>query len=262
MEQSVNVPADIIGKQRPSNTAFVVSTCPQTHNSWQHHWNNFPYKLQWLWDNNNGGEGKGFIYTEKEMCEGLGFNGSVSKRHYWNSFGNRNIVWFYAHFRMLWFYKNNPDYDWYWFFDDDVTCNDWISFIQKFGSKKEDFISWFIFSKEDYGDGIRPLDKDTTSQHMWFERFPGDGDKLPWYIEQWYGSFFPVVRYSNSALNTLLQQFQWDLSGYSEGFVPTILNYYKHSLGSLFNKDGTSQYYDVSKIDLKHKHQKIGWEWI
>lgn len=249
-------------EQRLDNTIFGVSTCPQTHGSWEPHWKSFPYKFNWMWDNNNEGEGKGFIYTEDELKANLPFFGSVSKKHYWNSFGNRNIIWFYAHFRMLWFWRNAPKKDYYWFFDDDVTCDDWEGFINSFKDVDTDFISWFVFSKENYGNSIPTIDNRTTSKHMWFERFPGDGDKLPWYIEQWYGSFFPVVRYSWTALNTLNNQFKWDWSGYSEGFVPTILNYYKHSLGSLFNPDGTSNYYDVNKIDLKHKHQNIGWEWI
>jgi hypothetical protein len=250
-------------EQRIDNEIYIVSTCDATHNGWKHHWDKFPYNFKWLYHNEEG-KGKDFVYTEQEMCDNLGFKGEVSKKHYWNSFGNRNIVWFYAHFRMLNFYKQNPQWDYYWFFDDDVTCDNWVDLLDNFKKPEhnEDFLAWFVFSKEDYGDNIRPLDKDTTSQHMWFERFPGDGDKLPWYIEQWYGSFFPVVRYSWTALNTLNNQFKWDWSGYSEGFVPTILNYYKHSLGSLFQSDGTSQYYDVTKIDLKHKHQKIGWEWI
>jgi hypothetical protein len=249
-------------EQRIDNTIHLVSTCPQTHNSWVHHWNNFPYPKTWLWDNNNNEGGKGFIYTEESMCNDLGFSGEVSKKHYWNSYGNRNIVWFYAHFRMLNFYQKFPNYDWYWFYDDDVTCDDWEGFINSFNNVDTDFLTWLMFSKEDYGKGIRKIDEDTTSQHMWFERFPGEGDKLPWWINEYYGSFFPVVRYSNTALNTLLQQFRWGLSGYSEGFVPTILNGYNHSLGSIFNKDGSSPYYDVNKINLKHKHQNIGWDWI
>lgn len=249
-------------EQRPDNTIHLISTCPQTHKGWEHHWKGFPYNSQWLWDNNDGNGGKGFVYDEKSLCDKLGFQGSVSKKHYWNSFGNRNIIWFYAHFRMLNYYVDNPNYDWYWFYDDDVTCDDWEGFINSFNEVKTDFISWLLFSKENYKEEIPMIDKDTTSEHMWFERFPGDGDSLPFYITEWYGSFFPVVRYSNSALNTLVQQFKWGWSGYSEGFVPTILNYYNHSLGSIFNKDGSSNYYDVNKINLKHKHQNIGWDWI
>ena len=163
---------------------------------------------------------------------------------------------------MLNYFIKNPTKDWYWFFDDDVTCDDWEGFINSFNNVDTDFISWLVFSKEDYNNGIPDIDKDTTSEHMWFERFPGDGDILPKGINQWYGSFFPAVRYSNSSMNTLLKQFKDGLWGYSEGFVPTILNKHNHSLGSIFNKDGTSDYYDVNKIILKHKHQDIGWNWI
>lgn len=249
-------------EQTINNTVFGVSTYSGTHSGWETYWRDFPFAFNWIWDESDGVKGKGFTYSEGEMCDNLGFFGSVSKKHYWNSYGNKNIVWFYANFRMLWFYKNNPQYKWYWFFDDDVTCNNWELFINSFSNVKKDFISWFLFSKEDYGNDIPTIDEETTSKHMWFKRFPGDGDKLPLWISQWYGSFFPVVRFSNTALNTLLNQFSLDFSGYSEGFVPTILNGYNYSLGSIFNKDGTSQYYDTSKIDLKHKLQNIGWEWI
>jgi hypothetical protein len=249
-------------EQRIDNTIFGVSTCPQTHDGWEHHWKSFPYKFNWMWDENDGKEGKGFRYTEEELKANLPFFGEVSKKHYWNSYGNRNIIWFYAHFRMIWFWRNSPKKDWYWFFDDDVTCNDWEGFIDAFKNVDTDFLSWFVFSKEDYGKGIEPLDERTTSQHMWFERFPGDGDKLGFHVHQMYGSFFPAVRYSWTALNTLNELFKFDSVGYSEGFVPTMLNYYNHSLGSIFQSDGTSKYYDVNKINLKHKHQNIGWGWI
>lgn len=243
---------------------YIVSTCDLTHYAWQGHWNNFPTDFDWLYHSEGGvkDQFKNLHYTEQEMCDELGFKGGVSKKHYWNSQGNRNIIWFYAHFRMLYYYKKNPNHDWYWFFDDDVTCDNWEELIKDISQSDADFIAWFVFQKENYKEHLPTIDKNTTSQHMWFERFPGDGDKLPWWINQYYGSFFPVVRYSNSALNTLLQQFSWDLSGYSEGFVPTLLNGYNHSLETIFQKDGTSKLYDVNKVNLKHKHQNIKWDWI
>lgn len=239
---------------------YIVSTCTQTHNSWKDHWNNFPYEFEWLY--NDEIKTQDNSYTEQEMCDALGFKGEVSKKHYWNSHGNRNIIWFYAHFRMLYYYIKNPNHDWYWFFDDDVTCDNWEELIGGISQSDADFIAWFIHQKEDYKEHIPTIDKDTTSQHMWFERFPGDGDKLPWWINQYYGSFFPVTRFSNSALDTLLQQFKWDLHGWHEGFVPTILNGYNHSLETIFQKDGTSKLYDINKVNLKHKHQSIKWDWI
>ena len=49
------------------------------------------------------------------------------------------------------------------------------------------------------------IDNRTTSSHMWLERFPGDGDTLPDGITEWFGSFFPTVRYSNRAMKKLLE---------------------------------------------------------
>lgn len=251
-------------EQTTNSEVHIVCTCPQTHRGWVHHWESFPKEFTWLWDKNNGEEGKGFQYTEKDIIENFNFTGVVSKKHYWNSFGNRNIIWFYAHFRMLNYYLQNPNHDYYWFYDDDVTCNDWEGFLESFKNSKEDFIAHHIFSKENPLKQVRipVIDDKTTSQHMWFERFPGDGDILPWWIQEYFGSFFPVVRFSNSALHTLLQQFRWGNWGYSEGFVPTILNGYRHSMGTIYQKDGTSNYFDINKIQLKHKHQTIQWDWI
>ena len=66
-----------------------------------------------------------FLYSESDVRKNLNFNHSVSKKHFWNSQGNKNIIWFYAHLRMMNFFLKNPTYDYYWFFDDDVKCNDW-----------------------------------------------------------------------------------------------------------------------------------------
>jgi len=249
---------------------FIVSTCDDTHHGWQHHWKDFHDDFIWLYHSQNGVKDnfKNLHYTEEEMKKTIGYTGpdKPSPRHYWNSFGNRNLIWFYPHFRMLHYFANrDKDYDYYWFFDDDVTCDNWKGFINSFDDKKEDFISWFVFQKEDYKKHLPTLDADTTSQHMWFERFPGEGDHLPFWIFQWYGSFFPVVRISHNALNTLWNITQNNLAGkwgYSEGWVPTILNGYGHTLGSLFKKDGTSDYFNVDEINIKHKHQKIEWNWI
>ncbi len=59
---------------------------------------------------------------------------------------------------------------------------------------------------------------------MWLERFPGDGDTLPDGITEWFGSFFPTVRYSNRSMKKLLELNNQGYHGYGEGFVPTVLN--------------------------------------
>jgi hypothetical protein len=244
--------------------AYVVSTCDQTYNAYKNNWKDFPYTIDWLYHTE-----KEFLpqpnylyYSEEDLRRDTSFYGDVSKKHYWNSYGNRNIIWFYAHFRMMKFYLHYPNYDYYYFFDDDVSCDNWKGFVDGLTTSTSDFFSWFVFQKQDYKNHIPTIDQATTSQHMWFERFPGDNDVLPGNINEWYGSFFPVVRISNNAMADLTSLLDKGLHGWHEGFVPTMLNSMGHTLESLYQKDGTSKLYDVTKIDVKHKNQNIKWNWI
>ena len=208
---------------------------------------------------------KGFSYTEQQVRELLNFKLEVSKRHYWNSYGNRNIIWFYAHFRMLMFYIKNPNFEYYWFFDDDVHMNDWNMFFEGFGQDTNtDFFSYFVFKKPGVisQPKIPVMDNRTTSQHMWFERFPGNGDVLPKEITEYFGSFFPVVRYSNRAMAKLLELTLSGYTGYGEGFVPTTLNLNKMNLGTIIRNDDKSDYFDTDKVNIIHKGTKVNWSWI
>lgn len=243
---------------------YIVATCDYTHEAWAQHWNNFPYELDWLYhtEKQHDEEPNTIFYSEQQLRDELDFRGDVSKYHYWNSQGNRNIIWFYAHFRMMYYYNRFPNADYYYFFDDDVKCDNWEEFLGGFKDNSADFISWFVHQKEDYKQHIPTIDKDTTSQHMWFERFPGDNDILPEGITEWYGSFFPIVRISNKAMKTLHKQLSLGYHGWHEGFVPTILNKEGYTMESLYQKDGSSNIYDVNKIDVKHKHANIRWDWI
>lgn len=243
---------------------YIVSTCDHTHNGWKEHWDNFSEELIWLYhtEKDKISIDNTIMYTEKDLRREMSFNTDVSKKHYWNSQGNRNIIWFYPHLRMLYYYKLYPTYDYYYFFDDDVTCDDWQGFIKGLNTSTSDFLAWFTFQKEDYTGHLPTIDKDTTSQHMWFERFPGHNDKLPKGIEQYYGSFFPVVKASNKAMEILYNQLNKGMYGYSEGFVPTVLNFNGCNLESLYNKDNTSNLYDINQINVKHKHSYIRWNWI
>ena len=244
--------------------AYVVSTCDQTYNAYKNNWKDFPYTLDWLYHTE-----KEFInqpnylyYSEEDLRRDTSFYGNVSLKHYWNSFGNRNIIWFYPHLRMIKFYLEYPEYDNYYFFDDDVSCDDWKGFVDGLTTSTSDYFSWFIFQKDNYTDHIPTIDQHTTSQHMWFERFPGDTDTLPNDIDQWFGSFYPVVKISNKALHDLILLLDQGYYGYSEGFVPTMLNKLGYSMESLYLKDGSSNLYDVQTINVKHKNQIIQWNWI
>lgn len=205
-----------------------------------------------------------FKFTESDLRNNLNFNIEVSKNNFWNSYGNRNIAWFYAHLRMLNFYLKYPDYDYYWFFDDDIFIDDWKLFFKSFEQDDSDFLSYFCFKKDDVTSQIDVpvIDDRSHSGQSWFGRFPGHGDILNKNITEYFGSFFPTTRFSNIALKTLLKENNNGYSAYHEGFVPTVLNYNKLKLNTIILPDNTSKFFDVDQVNILHKNTKINWEWI
>ena len=242
----------------------IVCTNKESFHAYDNHWQKANIKFDYLTDITWHPLDIGIQYSEQDVRNLFNFKGNVSKKHYWNSYGNRNIIWFYAHFRMLYYYVNNPNYNYYWFFDDDVTIEDWDTFFKGFVSNRADFISMYCFKDSNVNSqgNIPKIDNNTTSQHMWFERFPGDGDKLPQGITEKFGSFFPIVRLSNNALRKLNELMKEGIYGYSEGFVPTVLNYYNYSLDTIFDSNSQSRHFNDEIVQVKHKHGKINWEWI
>lgn len=250
------------------NNVYCVCTTPNAYASYVRHWDSFKdsgNELRWLCDISKNKEFKlDFDYTEDDIRKNLNFNKQLSTRHYWNSVGNRNIVWFYAHFRMLNFFIQNQDYDYYWFFDDDVKADNWSEFFKGFDGDDSDFISYFIFKNKNVGsqENVPVIDNRTFSNDQWFFRFPGDGDKLPKEINELFGSFFPVVRFSKRALKALLKIHEAGYDGYSEGFVPTVLNFLDFRLRTMFTPENKSDFFDNNIVNLTHKNIKIEWSWI
>jgi len=245
----------------------IVCTHSGSYMSYKNHWENSGLEFDWLVDTTNGylqPEWPSLLYDEQQIRQGLQFKGNVSKKHYWNSYGNRNIIWFYPHFRMIRYFADNPNYDYYWFMDDDVTGNNWNLFFDSLESNKADFISMYGFKKQTVKTqpSVPYIDKKTTSGPDWFERFPGDGDKMPEGTKDLFGSFFPIVRISNRALRKLVDLNAKGFSGYSEGYVPTILNSSGMILDTLFDNRSNAKYHDDSKVNLLHKNTKITWKWI
>jgi hypothetical protein len=238
-----------------------------TNQNYVNDWVNFPYKDNFIFINDiskNNDFNLGFTYTESDIRKNLNFNGEVSKMNFWNSQNNRNIIWFYAHFRMLNYYIANPNYDYYWFFDDDVRASNWEAFFDGFKSNDADFISYFCFKNRNIStqENIHEIDNRTYSSHNWFSRFPGPGDVIPNDVKNYFGSFFPAVRYSNAALNKLKEINENGFSGYSEGFVPTMLNHYGMKLDTIIKPDNTSKHFDVDVVNMLHKNIRVTWEWI
>jgi hypothetical protein len=206
-------------------------------------------------------------YSEEDLRRNLNFYADPSSRHWWNNGGGRNIIWFYPHFRMMYFYKTNPNYDHYWFFDDDVTFpnNQLYDFVNEHKHLEHDCMVAYIFGGLNQTNQPDTWDMDErmvayhSTDHNWLTHYPGDGDIQPSNIKEVYGSYFPVVRLSNKALSVLWEEHQKGHYGYSEGYLPTILNHRGLSLYSIYNKESEIK---VNKdLILYHRrYHQMTWE--
>ena len=237
----------------------IVCTCDNTYKSYESYWNSVDFEFEFLSDRYP----TGIEYDEQKVRDVFNFKGDVSKKHFWNSQGNRNIIWFYAHLRMAYYYMLNPNEDWYWFMDDDVICDNWSEFFKSFENNTSDFISYYLFKNTNIDSqvNIPTIDSNTHSGTAWFDRFPGDGDFIN-RTDELFGSFFPIVRFSNKSLKHLTDLLINNIHGYSEGFVPTQLNKDGFTLDTIFNNQSKSDHFDVNKIHILHKNIKVDWSWI
>jgi hypothetical protein len=207
-------------------------------------------------------------YTINNLRKSLNFNLEPSDKHWWNNGGGRNIIWFYPHFRMMYFYMLNPNHDYYWFFDDDVTFpdNQLYKFVEKHKSLEHDCMIAYLFGglNQPIQEGALNMDENMGSyhnhDHNWLTHYPGPGDIHPDNVNEKYGSYFPLVRLSNKALSVLVEEHLNGNYGYSEGYVPTILNHRGLSLYSIYNTndkvkvDENITVYHRRYLDLIWKH--------
>lgn len=251
------------------NTCFCVCFCNNSIPQYLHHWEEF-FKIKNTFaviDNCNNpvkiSVPNILTYNEDSLRSTLNITYDVSKKHYWNSVGNRNIIWFYAYYRMLLFYIQHPTYDYYWFFDDDIKCNNWNSFFNNI-KYDADFLSFFVFKNANITSQplIPVIDNNTHSKIDWFNRFPGDKDTMPSDIKDIFGSFFAITRFSNKAMKTLLDLHFDNFYGYGEGYVPTMLNYKGLKLDTLYNSNNISRHFNITDVNITHKNHIINWEWI
>jgi len=202
------------------------------------------------------------FYTDEEFND-LKFNNPIHEHHFWGSHQNPN--YFYAHHRMMLFYLKNPNFDYYWFFDDDMTFDgDLAKFISSYDKFFYDFFAIQVFSKEVYSDFpvVPMVDSNMGSGGTWLSHAPGPGDN---YLssEIHMGSFFPIVRFSRRAFKFLLKVHSDGYFGYSEGFVPTTLASNGYSVASMLNQQ--DQYciaYNENNVNLLHKGMPFEWSWI
>lgn len=117
------------------------------------------------------------------------------------------------HFPLLDFYLKNPDYDFYWFIEDDVRFNgQWETLFNYFtGSVRQpDFISCHIkmFSEDPHW--------------FWWHTLRHPSIYIPLYLR--IRSFNPIYRISNSALRFIHHSLSGDKwQGHHEVLLPTLL---------------------------------------
>lgn len=237
---------------------YCICTMPET---WDVYKNNFKDdRFEFIVDVTKRPFDGGFQFTEQSIRDRLSFEGGVSKKSWWNPYGNRTVAWYYAHFRMLLYYMENPDADYYYFLDDDVKA-DWGLLFAGLDRSDADFMAYFIFKNIGVvSQDVPVIDNQTYSGREWFKRYPPDGDTF--ISEELFGSFFPIVRFSNKAMRELVDACHKGFFGYGEGFVPSYLNWTGYKLKSIINKDDKSDLFDVEKVNILHKNQKITWSWI
>lgn len=203
-------------------------------------------------------------YTEKDFAL-HNFNRPIDRRHRWGSHQNPN--YFYAHFRMLLFWKKHPQYKYYWFFDDDVTFTGNLKQLLQVhdANQSSDFLAIQVFKKESYDEQFPHInitnDRMGSNGH-WLSFAPGPGDCYK-SVHKHMGSFFPIVRFTNRSLEYLYNLNEKNFFGYSEGFVPTTLASDNFSVASML--DENDQYFidtEQCNCELFHKGSEFTWTWI
>ena len=207
------------------------------------------------------------LYSTENVRNTFNFHLEANNTHWWNNGGGRTIIWFYPHFRMMYFYKIHPEYEYYWFFDEDVTFpeNHLYDIVNAHAHLDHDCMITYLFSdlNNENPSQVPVVDENMVSfhstDHYWLKHYPGPGDIQPEDVKEKYGSYFPMVRLSNKALKTLVEEHEKGFHGYSEGYVPTILNHKGLKLYSIFNKDSKINV-DESLIAFHRKYLELQWK--
>lgn len=202
------------------------------------------------------------LYGDEDFIR-YNFDKPINRSHRWGS--HQNPKYFYAHFRMLVFYLKNPNYDYYWFFDDDVTFTGSLKdLLNNYSQDTEDFLAIQAFKKENYHEfpKISIINNRMTGSHgNWLSYCPGPGDVFK-NCNKHIGCFFPIVRFSNRSMEYLLELHRNGYYGYSEGFVPSSLASNGFTVASMMDEFNQFFVPHNSSCTLFHKNIRFTWEWL
>jgi hypothetical protein len=139
----------------------------------------------------------------------------------------------HAHFPLFQFFRDNPDYDYYWVIEYDVRFSgEWRLFFDSFLKTNADFLTCHIRA---YADEL--------SWPWWELNHPRESIPLNARL----ASFNPIYRISNAALLFLHQAFQSGWRGHYEVALPTLL----HNNGLTIRDISDSDKYAAPDINNK-----------
>lgn len=143
------------------------------------------------------------------------------------------------HFPLMQFYRDFPNYKYYWNIEYDVYFNgDWSLFFDEFKLIDIDFLSCHIehFLQDPYWNWWDTID--TKEIHI---------NTL-----QYLKSFSPIYRISNPALFFLDDIFKKGIKGHYEALIPTILNHFNYTIADISGNN------DFTMEGFKEKYYKNG----
>lgn len=142
------------------------------------------------------------------------------------------------HFVLLDFYRQHPDYDYYWLIEYDVRFNgNWNDFFSFFQDKDEDFWAAHVEIKEDNPHWMR-----------WHEI---ELKNIPVNDSMLLKSFNPICRFSNRAFALLHSRCLLGDRGHNELLMPTLFRHFKLKIADF---GGTGRYTYQKHLNLFYMH--------
>lgn len=142
---------------------------------------------------------------------------------------NENVI--NGHLHYLGVYNRFPNYDYYWYIENDVIINNenqkdgWINLFSFYQNSLEDFICSKINKWKDYR--YYQLRYPIYSLQKYF-----NNPFVNINIDMLYFGFLPVCRMSNRFLQIIKKYYQSE-NGYLEWVIPSLAKYYNMSICSL-----------------------------
>jgi hypothetical protein len=123
------------------------------------------------------------------------------------------------HLPMLRFFLDHPDFDFYWFVEDDVRfTGDWRHYFEQLSRLTHDFLACHIRRYED-----------EPNWNWWKLDHPHNS--IPFHNRL--RSFNPVCRFSNRALRVIHEANRDGWCGHQEMLVPTLLHHRKCTMADI-----------------------------